>query len=367
MTATELDAVIRGIVPVVRGYLASELAPRTAQYEALAAKVAMLEARPIFTAELRDSMAESALAMERRLEAVETMAAVPGPTGERGPQGERGELGEPGPQGVAGQNGKDAPPIDLEAVAMRAATLIPRPKDGRDGMDGKDAPAVDLEALAVRAAALVPRPKDGRDGTDGKDAPPVDLDDLALRAADLIPKPKDGTDGKDGRDGQPGVPGVPGRDGERGERGEQGLHGKDGRDGTLEGARLEQIDERSWRLVRADGSALPGVFKAPSVLDRGVYQAGHRYEKGDGVTYGGSFWIAQDETSDKPGDGATAWRLAVKHGRDGREGKEGKQGPPAASVQETRKQDRPNHDIETVRRSEAVKRAAPWEGQGRRE
>jgi integrin beta 3 len=70
------------------------------------------------------------------------------------------------------------------------------------------------------------------------------------------------------------------------------------------------------------------VFKSPIVLDRGVYQAGRTYEKGDGATYGGSFWIAQDATSEKPGDGATKWRLAVKAGREGREGKPGKDGGP---------------------------------------
>ena len=109
--------------------------------------------------------------------------------------------------------------------------------------------------------------------------------------------------------------GVPGKD------------GADGRDGTLEGARLEQLDDRSFRLVRdADGSPLPGVFTSPVVLDRGVYQAGRTYAKGDGVTFGGSSWIAQDATHEKPGDGATKWRLAVKAGREGREGKPGKDG-----------------------------------------
>ncbi len=137
----------------------------------------------------------------------------------------------------------------------------------------------------------------------------------------------DGRDGTDGRDGQPGVPGVPGRDGATGERGEKGLDGAPGRDGTLEGASLEQVDERTWRLVRADGSALSGTFKAPAILDRGVYQTGRTYEKGDGATYGGSFWIAQDVTSEKPGDGTTKWRLAVKRGRDGSDGKPGPQGP----------------------------------------
>jgi len=231
---------------------------------------------------------------------------------------------------------------DVVVAAVRAATAqlvdriavletrapVPGPAgrdgiDGKSGIDGKDAPVIDIEELALKAAALVPVPKDGRDG---KDAPAIDLDELALKAADLIPKPKDGADGKDGRDGQPGVPGVPGRDGGQGPQGEKGMDGKDGRDGTLEGASIKQLDDRTWQIVRGDGSALSGVFHVPAVLDRGVYKATQTYDKGDGVTFGGSFWIAQAETSEKPGDGATKWRLAVKAGRDGREGKQGPQG-----------------------------------------
>lgn len=171
-----------------------------------------------------------------------------------------------------------------------------------------------LERLAVlETRALIPGPP-GPEGPKGADGP-------------VGTKGTDGADGSDGRDGQPGVPGVPGRDGAVGERGEKGLDGAPGRDGTLEAMQVQQIDERSWRLVRADGTAIPGdVLHFATVLDRGVYQAGRTYEKGDGATYGGSFWIAQDATSEKPGDGATKWRLAVKCGRDGKDGKQGPEG-----------------------------------------
>jgi integrin beta 3 len=214
-----------------------------------------------------------------RIAVLEARAPIPGPAGEKG---DRGEPGVPGPRGDGGANGKDATPVDVEDVARRAAALVPVPKNGQG------APTVDVEDLARRAAALIPTP----------------------------------------RDGQPGVPGAPGRDGSPGERGEKGTDGAPGRDGTLEGASLDQVDERSWRLLRADGTPLSGSHKAPAVLDRGVYQAGRTYEKGDGVTYAGSFWIAQDATAEKPGDGATKWRLAVKAGREGRPGRDGKDGAP---------------------------------------
>ena len=219
-----------------------------------------------------------------RLDALEIRAEAPGPVG---------------PAGKDGVNGKDAL-VDLDEIAVRAALLIPVPADGNDGINGKD----------------------GADGLHGKDAPAVDLEDVARRAALLVPK---ALNGEDGRDGQPGVPGVPGRDGAPGERGEKGLDGAAGRDGTLEGVTVKALDERTFELVRVDGAPM-GHLAFPVPLYKGVYVAGTGYAKGDSVTFGGSLWIAREGTRDKPGDGATAWQLAVKAGREGREGKQGPEG-----------------------------------------
>lgn len=64
----------------------------------------------------------------------------------------------------------------------------------------------------------------------------------------------------------------------------------------------------------------------PMVLDRGVWRE-QGYAKGDGVTWGGSFFIAQRATEphEKPG-ASDAFRLSVKKGRDGRDGAPGKPG-----------------------------------------
>src|SRR6185436_17213311 len=80
------------------------------------------------------------------------------------------------------------------------------------------------------------------------------------------------------------------------------------------------VGRLSLRFVRGD---VVIEFRVPGIVDRGVYKDGTMYEKGDGATWAGSFWIAQRTMADKPGDGATGWRLAVKAGRDGREGKPG--------------------------------------------
>jgi hypothetical protein len=73
--------------------------------------------------------------------------------------------------------------------------------------------------------------------------------------------------------------------------------------------------------VYTDGSESTRTIKTAAVLDRGVWRAGC-YERGDGVTYAGSLFIAQRETTDseKPGQ-SDGWRLAVKRGRDGQDGK----------------------------------------------
>lgn len=53
----------------------------------------------------------------------------------------------------------------------------------------------------------------------------------------------------------------------------------------------------------------------------GVYQDGKTYEPGEIVTWAGSTWHCHAATTSKPGEGATAWTLMVKRGRDGKDGK----------------------------------------------
>lgn len=104
--------------------------------------------------------------------------------------------------------------------------------------------------------------------------------------------------------------------------GPAGANGKDGRDGLGMDDFEESFDgERTFtrRYVREGKVLREYSWTVPYVLDRGVYRAGIEYAQGDGVTWAGSFWIAQAPTSEKPGDGATAWRLAVKAGRAGRD------------------------------------------------
>lgn len=224
----------------------------------------------------------------------------------------------------------------IEAVEKREPI---NGKDGRDGVDGKDASPITREQImdAVRAmpdvfaeavkeylAANPPAPgKDGCDGIDGKDGA----------------NGRDGVDGKDGislagamvdREGQLivtlsngehkplGV--VVGKDGKDGRNGVDGAPGEKGRDGfSLKDFDAEMLPDGQTILLKFGSGDILETHELcfPVVVDRGVWREGS-YTKGSGVSFGGSFWIAQEDTTDKP-ETSKAWRLAVKRGRDGKE------------------------------------------------
>lgn len=126
------------------------------------------------------------------------------------------------------------------------------------------------------------------------------------------------------RDGRDGLPGLPGRDGKDGKDGE---HGADGADGLgFDDLDVAYDGERSITLRFSQGERIKEFpLTLPIPLDRGQFKSGEDYVRGDATTYGGSLWIAQKSTADKPGT-SDAWRLAVKCGRDGKNGKDGERG-----------------------------------------
>lgn len=220
-----------------------------------------------------------------------------------------------------GVDGKDAQPLD-EAVVIAAVTekalgaieAIPKPKDGRDG---RDAEPVDIEAIVQRVVALIPHPKDGTDGQS------VTVDDfrqmfdaeyakwqshwtlqferyangVLQSAIDKMPRPKDAFQLED-------------------------LAVEHDGDGNVTLAFVRGEMRREFRL------------RLPRFKDRGGYRDGEDYVQGDGVTYGGSFWIAQkDGPQGRPDSGTADWRLAVKKGRDGKDGGGGHEpAPPVVRV-----------------------------------
>lgn len=251
-----------------------------------------------------------------------------------------------------GRDGKDADPEAVKAlvderVAEAVASVVadlPMPQDGAPGPkgeDGKDADPDLVKAMvedAVSAAvALIPAGKDGEPGRDGKDVDPEAVKAMVEAAVAEIPVPKDGKDGvglagavidRDGNlavtlsDGSVKELGlVVGRDGVA------GSNGKDGRDGLgFDDLSIEKTGDRTFLIKFVRGDVVKEFpIDMPVVIDRGVWREG-AFKAGDGVTLGGSYWIAQRDTEARP-ETSPDWRLAVKRGQNGRDGKPGAPGP----------------------------------------
>jgi Collagen triple helix repeat (20 copies) len=141
-----------------------------------------------------------------------------------------------------------------------------------------------------------------------------------------------GERGEAGKQGPVGPPGIDGKDGDRGPKGEAGRNASDLT--LLQEYLVEQIDRtlKTGKITTEDGGRTllwrlgdtVHEIKTAIVLDAGVWKDGTTYVPGDGVTVGGSFFIAQAKTNAKPGQ-SDDWRLAVKAGKDftPRENREG--------------------------------------------
>jgi hypothetical protein len=243
----------------------------------------------------------------RRLDELEKRQPLQGERGADGAPGKDGRDGVDGKDGVDGRDGKDAEPITDEQIVEAVARYLTAnpPASGKDGRDGKDgAPGRD-----GKDGAPGEKGADGRDGLNGKDGAPG-RDGLGMAGAVIN---RDGNLVITMTDGTPrelgcviGKDGAPGRDGKDGEPGRDGV-GFDDLD-------LTETEEGVFlRFMRGDQVK---SFRLPIVVDRGVWREG-QYRKGDGVTWAGSFWIAQEDTTEKP-DTGKGWRLAVKKGRDGK-------------------------------------------------
>lgn len=255
-----------GIVDIVRSYCEREIAPLKAENESLKLRLAALEDRP------------------------------PPAKGEPGEKGERGEDAvSPDLATIVGAFRPVAEEL-IAAAAAKAVAELPTPEKGEPGERGEKGEA-------------------GNNGANGKDGAGV-VDGFLNREGHLIATLSDGTTrdfgeviGKDGRDGEPG---KDGRDG-------FGFDDMDvcvlGDDRTIELSFRRGDDEKAFTL------------KWPTVIDRGPFKIDREipYEAGDGVTWGGQFYICNEQTNEKPDQSKDGkpWRLAVRKGRDGKDAKIG--------------------------------------------
>lgn len=84
---------------------------------------------------------------------------------------------------------------------------------------------------------------------------------------------------------------------------------------------IEDFRNITISITKSDGTKEDKNFNIPVVLDRGVFSSEKTYEVGDSVSYGGSSWIAQANTTEKPGSSGD-WRLSVKKGSSGKGSRE---------------------------------------------
>lgn len=279
MTDTELEAIARGMTPVVKRTidqivepLKVSLAAVQALCESQAIRIRALEDRPVIHG--RDG---------RDGASVQGPKGDPGDRGLTGEKGERGEIGAAGPKGETGDRGETGP-------------------TGPSGERGQV----------------------GEKGERGEQGP-------------------EGARGEQGERGEAGPAGPPGQQGERGDKGDRGdigpvgPQGEKGMDGVTATITLGWADAISMQYEpekRALVVKFPNELSAELPVDtpryREVWKEGERYVAGDCVTWGGSMWIARTETTAKPGlptDSSRAWVLAVKRGGDGKTGPAGPAGP----------------------------------------
>lgn len=314
----------KSVASVVKTYCGAAIAP-------VLARLAILES-------LQPQKGESG---KDGRDGVDGKDGAPGTNGTNGADGKDGLAGKDGADGKDGVDGKDADPQVILALVAEAVAALPAAKDGKNGIDGKDADPDVVRTLVADAVAQIPRPRDGKDGAGVTvDQVMPELKAELQRAVSALPLPKDGAPGKDGKsvtveDFLPifetavvkalldmerrGMETIQ-RCMDRIEKPKDGKDGRDGVDGLGYEDFTEEFDgERTiTRTYERGGQKKTFVHKFPVVLERGIHKHGQSYERGDGVTFGGNYWIAQRDTSDKPGE-SDAWRLAVRKGRDGKD------------------------------------------------
>lgn len=346
MKRSDLDALMRGAAPVIRDYVSSIVTPIASELTAVKRELAELKARPLpvngrdgtslVSGIINDggclilTLSDGTTKDVGRVRGAAGKDGEPGPRGEKGDPGADGKAGAPGPAGPAGKDGeRGADGINGKDGAPGRDGQDGKPgengRDGKNGVDGKN---------GIDGAPG----KDGRDGINGTDGAPGEPGPAGKNGLDGTPGPAGppgpaGRDGKDGVDGAPGEPGAAGKDGADGRDGVDGTDGKDGAPGAAGERGVDGRDGRDGKdadmqiavsLVSAEIArqlaAIPTVKGEPgkSIIYKGVYAAGGEYQEGNAVTYGGSLWIALEDTKEKPGDGK-GWQLAVKRGRDGKD------------------------------------------------
>jgi hypothetical protein len=376
MNHREIAAIVAGVVPVVKEYVAKGVAE-------ISARVDALEARPLPTPAAPDHSAIAQVVMDA------LSKIPPAPAGkDADPAVIRVMVVEEVAKIPPAADGKSVTVDDVRPMLQDMVASLPKPADGKSltldevrplieeavaalppAADGKSVTVDDVRPMLQDMVASLPKPADGKSvdpadvrlmvavevarippAADGKsvtvdDVRPV-IKELVDQTVASLPKPKDGVgvagavidrNGilvltlSDGSTKELGV--VVGKDADRAEIVQliadeiaKFPKPKDGKDGLgFDDLTVTHDGERKFTLRFIRGEEVKEFsFDLAVPLDRGVWKEGC-YAKGDGVSHGGSWWIAQCDTAAKP-DISRDWRLSVKRGRDGKDGKPGERG-----------------------------------------
>lgn len=280
MNLRELEAQAEFLAPVIAAAVAKAVAPLNLEL-----------------ANLRKCLADRPMPVEPDLEAIAALVKLP-------------EVKD-------GEPGKDAEPVDLDALAKAAAALIVLP----EVKDGKDAEPVDLQAVA--SLVKLPAPQE------------IDLDELAVKAAALVPVPEV-RQPQDGRDALhleilPTIDEAKTYARNTYAKHDGGLwrsfeqtSGMRGWECLVEGLKAISVTqdgdrEFSVKLLKSSGNEVVQKFAMPIQIYKGVYRDDAEYEANDTVTWGGSQWASTKSANvEKPGTGES-WVLIVKAGRNGKD------------------------------------------------
>ena len=236
---------------------------------------------------------------------------------------------------------------------------LPAPKAGKDF--DLDAVLPVIEEKVAAAVATIPVPENGRDGRDGEAGKDFDLDavlpvieEKVAAAVATIPVPENGRDGRDGEAGKDAIEIDILEQVDVARRYQRGTYAKY-KGGVIRSFRITDpiddggIEKAGWTVIwvgiddvlfdqndncrsfgigaqLSNGNVSMRTFALPVVIYRGVFKEGMTYAKGDSVTWGGSTWIADRETKDKPDLVDTGWILTAKKGQPGKQGEPGKDG-----------------------------------------
>jgi len=253
-----------------------------------------------------------------------------------------------------------AKPVDVagqvERAVAAAVAALPAPKDG------KDAQPVDIDAVVKQVLDKVPAPADGKDGKDGENGKSVSVDDVRPvletavaevradarksieEAIKAIPAPTNGKDGLNGKDGDRGEKGADGAglagamidregalqitltNGEVKSLGPVvGKNGTDGKDGlSLEAFELEYLPESHEIALKATAAGRVKELRYPAggIRPAGYWRDGTRAKAGEAWVHDGSMWIALKDCQSKPALNDDGWIIGARKGRDGERGRD---------------------------------------------